>query len=304
MKAMRRTNFILRRLSASAKARAAVAAKQTAYDIPISKDVEVFADIPFFSQDGTPLAADIYRPSIGDALLPVAVVVHGGGLFSGDHKLDRVFCQILAGKGYLVYALDYRLIDEADAFGEISDVCAGFSFVHKTLMQYGGDPRRVCVVAESAGAFLSVYATAMTNSSELASLIGCAPAELPIQALVCFSGMFYTAKLDLIGAVYRSALYGPRRRDKEFMKHMDPEHSDVISNLPPVLLTSSTGDFLRQYTLRYAKALCKAGHVCELLYYRGDRSLIHAFPSLEPMLPRSAEVLKEMLIWLDGLDPA
>lgn len=294
-------NFFLRRLSASAQAHEAVLAKQGNPHSPAPVGLEVFPDLPYFGPDGAPLAADVYRHGNAGRSLPVIVMVHGGGLFAGNRKNNRVFCEMLAGRGFLVFALEYRTIDKADARGEISDLCAGFSFVAEKLAEYGGDPRRVCVMGESAGAYLSVYATASANAPALAERIGCGSAELRVRALVCFSGMFYTTRFDFIGAIYRSDLYGAHRGDKAFMRRMNPEHAEVMSNLPPVLLTSSRADFLKRYTLRFAKALNKAGHPCQLLYYEGDKRLIHAFPSLNPLLPESAEVLEKIQAWLESL---
>ena len=265
-------NFILNKLRVSSRARAAVAAREREKRTPKPEGLEIIPDVPYAGPDSSALAADIYRPVCRSGPLPVVVMVHGGGLFVGDRKIDTAFCQVLAGKGFLVFSIEYRLIDEADGCGEISDISAGFSFVSESLSAYGGDPGRVCVIAESAGAFLSVYAAVMTKSDALANMIGGVPAQIPIRALVCLSGMFYTTKPDLIGLVYRSSLYGSRRKDKQFMRRMNPEHIDVISNLPPLLLISSSADYLKRYTLRYAKALRKAGHPCELLYYKKDKN--------------------------------
>lgn len=295
-------NFILKRLSASARAHEAVLnMKQGNFHSPAFPSLEVFPDLPYHGQDGAALAADVYRRRDAAGLLPVVVMVHGGGLFAGNRKIDRVFCEKLAEEGYLVFAVDYRTIDKADACGEISDLCAGFSFVSGMLGEYGGDPQRVYVAAESAGAFLALYATASSNAPALARRIGCESTGLKVRALVCFSGMFYTTKSDLIGAVYQQDLYGMRRKDRVFMNEMNPENKEIITNLPPVLLTSSRHDFLKNYTLRYAEALREAGHPCQLLFYRGGRQVGHAFPALNPQLPESEEVLEKMLAWLDSL---
>mgnify|MGYP002627063347 CR=1 FL=1 len=85
------------------------------------------------------------------------------------------------------------------------------------------------------------------------------------------------------------------------MEWMDPEHSAVVSALPPVLLTSSGADFLKSYTLRYAKALQTREHPCELLYYPKGKDLTHAFPSLRPELPESRDALERILDWMQGL---
>ena len=86
------------------------------------------------------------------------------------------------------------------------------------------------------------------------------------------------------------------------MKYMDPENEDVIKNLPPVVLTSSRSDFLRKHTLLYSKALKDAGHECELIYYPNkDKKLFHAFPTLDPDLPESEEVLDRITEWFNGI---
>ena len=50
-----------------------------------------------------------------------------------------------------------------------------------------------------------------------------------------------------------------------------------------------------------AKALERAGHLCELLYYPEGKQLGHAFPSLNPSLPESGEVLEKLVAWFDAL---
>ena len=287
-------NIILKRISTRARARAAVMGGFPQVDAPLPDGVEEICDVPYTGHDNAKLAADIYRPVDAGGALPVAVVIHGGGLFVGTRKINRIFCGKLAAKGYLVFAIEYRLIDETNAFGEISDICAGFSFVAENLVKYGGNPKRVCVMGESAGAYLAVYATAMTGSKRLQELIGCAPSGLKARMLVCFSGMFYTAKHDPIGAVYHKDLYGTRCKDKNFRRYLNPEHEEVIGSLPPVLLTTSGADFLKSYTLKYAEALRKAGHSCELLFYKEGKELVHAFPSLRPDLPESVEVMERI----------
>ena len=269
-------------------------------------DVEEFADIPYDGAGGAPLAADVYRPAhtAPSGLLPVAVMVHGGGLFAGSRKVNRVFCERLAQKGFLTFSLEYRLLDTTDGRGAVSDVCAGFDFVRNALERYGGDPRRVCVTGESAGGFLSLYATALACSETLSQTLGCPRPALRPAALALFSGMLYTTGNGVIGMVYQKDLYGERRRDAAFMERMDPEHPEILDSLPPLLLTSSRGDFLRGHTLRYAEALERAHHPRELLYYPEGKELVHAFPSLDPSRPESGEVLEKLIAWFRALPPA
>ena len=270
----------------------------------VMPDVEEFPDVPYCTGDGTPLLADVYRPvrtSPGQKL-PAAIMVHGGGLFAGNRKINRVFCEKLAQRAFLVFSLEYRLIDETNACGAITDVCSGLDLVRDAIERYGGDFSRVCLIGESAGAFLSLYAAALSRSDVLSQAIGCIQPGLRPTALVCLSGMLYTAGTNAVGMVYKKDLYGDRRRDSAFMELMNPEHLQVLDALPPVLLTSSRGDFLRSHTLKYAKALERAGHPCELLYYAEGNALGHAFPSLSPSLPESEEVMEKLVAWFNALN--
>ncbi|MBR2743259.1 MAG: alpha/beta hydrolase [Clostridia bacterium] len=297
-------NLILRHLKASAaKHEPSFVRSENARETP--PDMEEYPDVPYTGEGGAPLAADIYRPA-DPALrpLPTAVVIHGGGLFVGTRKIDRSFCQRLSERGFLVISVEYRLIDEANACEMIADVCAGFDFAHDALKEYGGDPNRVFIIGESAGAYLSVYATAVTRSDALCGMFGITRPRLEPAAYVGLSGMFYTTRRDFLGMAYRKDLYGDRRKEAGFLERMNPGHPEVVSNLPPVLLTSSRGDFLRKYTLRFAQALKDANHPCELIYYPEGKHLVHAFPSLNPSLPESVEVMTKIVAWLNAIPPA
>ena len=261
-------------------------------------DLDIFADIPYQNHKDVPLAMDIYRLKHyrGNAL-PVIVMVHGGGLLVGSRKMSRTVCEGLARSGCLVIAPQYRLLSETDALGSIADLCAGLRTAEQISAQYGGDPERIYVIGESAGAFLAVYACAMAGSKTLCEAMGFSSARNPIKGLACLSGMFYTAQKDLIGLVYRKDLYGERRKDPGMMQYMNPEHKEVVDNLPPVIMTTSCADFLKGYTLSYGRALEKAGHLVRLLDYGEGKHLIHAFPALNPLIPESADAMSRILHW-------
>lgn len=262
------------------------------------RDINVDLDIPYQNHKNVPLAMDIYRPKTGGGnSLPVIVMVHGGGLLVGSRKMSRPVCEGLARSGCLVIAPQYRLLSETDAFGAIADLCAGLRTVEQIAPQYGGDPERIYVIGESAGAFLAVYACAMVTSKPLSEAMGFHSATKPVKGLACLSGMFYTAKKDLIGRVYLKDLYGERRKVPGLMQYMNPEHKEVMGNLPPVIMTTSSADFLKHYTLSYAQALEKSGHSVKLLNYGAGKHLIHAFPALNPYIPESIDAMSRILTW-------
>lgn len=266
-----------------------------AQETVIEEDMEADLDIAYSGSGGNPLYMDVYRAGkYAGRMLPVIIMVHGGGLYVGSRKLETAISQELARRGFLVFNLEYQLLTEADACGEFGDICAGLRQVEALLPYYNGDRGRVYAIGESAGAYLTLYAAAMHRSEKIRRKIGCAVSGLAIRKMAFFSGMFYTKRLDLIGAAYPLQIYGKKCFDREFMRYMNPEDPEVIRNLPPMLLVSSDADFLKKYTLKYADALKKNGRDCRLMYYTGNQALTHAFPSYRLDQKESMEVIDEI----------
>lgn len=265
-------------------------------DRPLPGDLGEQQDIPFGDPKNELFADVVYPRSRETEALPVMVFVHGGALVSGDRKTNRVFCQELARRGFIVYSVEYRLIDRADVCGMVSDVCAALNMVRATATRFGGDPGRVSLCGESAGAFLAIYAAAAGKSERLRRTFGCTAHGLELSRLILISGMIYTTGSDPIGLLYKKTLYPQKTRD---MAHLAPDDPEIISLLPPILLVSSKADFLRGNTLNYAKALAQNGHKHKLLYYSENKALTHAFPSLLPSLPESKDVIDAIRDWVN-----
>lgn len=269
---------------------------------PLPDDLVCVDGITYEGSDGTPLAADIYRPKDTSAdPLPIVVFVHGGGLFVGSRKTNREYLELIAERGYVVFVPGYRVLEETDGIGAIADVCAGLSYLASHASEFGGDPTRVLVNAESAGSFPALYATAVLGSVYLQEEFGIQAPELYVRGLACFGGMLYTTNDDPVGLVYHRAVYGSRLRDKDFMELMNPEDPRIERSLPSVLQVTSGADFLKSHTLRYDEALKRAGHDHRLIYFEEGAELTHAFPSLRPELPQSKEVLDELDAWFRRL---
>jgi acetyl esterase/lipase len=262
--------------------------------------VEESLNNPYMNRQEVPLAMDIFKPRTEKGTeLPVIVVIHGGGLVMGDRKISRRFCRILAGHGYLVFSVEYRLAPRANCADQLDDVCAGMDLIGRRLIHYDVDFSRIFLVAESAGAYLATYVTAMRGSEKLQKAIGYKPSNMIFKAVGLVSGMFYTGKRDLIGLLLSDQFYGDKRNNKAFLKYMDPENPEILDNLPPAFLVTSRNDFLNNYTLMFHDALKKEGKRTHLLYY-SDKDLYHAFVFSNPTHEKSEDAINKMLAWFDA----
>ena len=261
----------------------------------VKYEVEDMLNNPYMNRDEVPLAMDIFRPVVPeDTELPVIVYIHGGGLVLGDRKMSRSYGRTLAGRGYLVFSIEYRLAPRANACEQLDDVCAGMDYIGRRLVDFNVDFTRVFLTAESAGAYLAVYVAAMKNSKRLQEAIGYEPTRMVFKALGLHCGMYYTDRCDPIGWLLEDQFFGDKMADENFRQYLDPENDEILKNLPPVFLTTSRGDFLNNYTLMYHEALKKAGRESHLVYY-GDNSLTHAFAAAMTYRAASIDAIDKMV---------
>lgn len=269
-------------------------------NIPGAKyEVEEYLNRPYMNKSEVPLAMDVFLPKAkkGEEL-PVIVYVHGGGLIMGDRKMSRAYSCVLASRGYIVFNIEYRLAPRANVSDQLDDVCAGMDAIASHLIDFDVDFDRIFLTAESAGAYLAIYSAAMKHSRRLQNAIGYEPTRMEFRALGLMSGMFYTDRNDALGFLLSDQFYGSKRMDPDFLELMNPEHPELVRNLPPTFLITSRGDFLNSYTLMYHKALKQAGKTTKLLYY-GENDLGHAFPAIDPCHPKSIDATDRMLAWFE-----
>lgn len=108
------------------------------------------------------LTVNVWAPADAtpDAALPVAVWVHGGAFVNGSAAIPTYDGTAFARDGLVVVTLNYRLgIEGWLYFGDggaenrgLLDQIAALRWVQEEVAAFGGDPTRVTVFGESAGA--------------------------------------------------------------------------------------------------------------------------------------------------------
>ena len=92
---------------------------------------------------------DIYYPTdLKD--VPVVVWFHGGGIEGGNKHIDPE----LQEQGYVVIAVNYRLLPKATIDDAIDDAAASVAWAFNHCQEYGGDPNKIVLAGHSAGGYL------------------------------------------------------------------------------------------------------------------------------------------------------
>jgi triacylglycerol lipase len=93
---------------------------------------------------------DVYSP--GGSERPILIFVPGGGFVGGDKAGYRGLGEYFASQGYLTLIGNYRLAPAAQWPSGAQDVSAMVDWAADNAARYGGDPEKMFVFAQSAGA--------------------------------------------------------------------------------------------------------------------------------------------------------
>ena len=101
--------------------------------------------------------ARIYTPPGATGALPVVLYIHGGGWVIADlDTYDSGPRALAKAANAIVVSIEYRHAPEAKFPAAHDDANAAYKWVLANAAQWGGDPKKVAVVGESAGGNMAV----------------------------------------------------------------------------------------------------------------------------------------------------
>lgn len=249
----------------------------TCFQIKDSKqEIQVDTVVPqtyeFVRRGDRSLLMDFYHPKEMRADSACVVFLFGGGFVEGsrDGEWVRNYCQLLARRGFVAVAIDYRLHLREVNFDTVtlmktqrvfrdainitaSDCAAAIAYLYKNASRLGLATDRIVLCGSSAGAIGALQldycrANALPPADEL-------PAGWKPAAVVAFSGAVYAdggkpkyktppaptfflhgdkdriVNFKKFPPVLRSGLYGPKKLHKVFEKNGYPHWFFVFEGI-------------------------------------------------------------------------
>jgi acetyl esterase/lipase len=195
-------------------------------------------DIPYGSAPRHRL--DIYRPAAGESTAnPVLVFVHGGGFVGGDKSIPGgAFYDNIgfwaARNGLLGVTINYRLAPQFGWPAGSEDVGSALQWVCENINAYGGDPQRVVLMGQSAGAVHVAGYVAQYSS---------APTQCHLAGAILISGLYDTRTMQKNRLF--EAYFGKDAAAAQTRSFLSPL---AKSNVPLMLVTAELDppDFQRQ----------------------------------------------------------
>jgi len=255
--------------------------------LPVADDVSIVdARYPI---DGGHRKVRLYRPPI-EGPLPVVVFYHGGGWIGGSLDLYDEPCATLARRvGAVVVSPDYRLAPEHPFPAATDDTVAAVRWAADHITEFGGDPERIAVAGESAGANLAAVVALRLRDEGGPQLRAQVLITPPVDFLADTESRRQFAHGPIISmelAMRMASLYLGDPANA-VSPHASPARAEDLSGLPPALVVTMEIDPTRDEAENYAQALATAGvpTVCR----RIDR-LCHTAFELSGAIPRAAEI--------------
>jgi acetyl esterase len=237
-----------------------------------------------------------WPPSQTDEPLPVVVFYHGGGWCIGDLDThDPVARAHSIGAEAIVVSVDYRLAPEHPFPAGIDDSWAALRWVGKNAAELGGDPNRIAVAGDSAGANISAVMAQLARDSAdwdgppLVFQLLWYPTTTANLSLPSFTenADAHILDRDVIDAFMQWYIPGVDITDHATLPAtLSPANAADHSGLPPAFIATAEHDPLRDDGTQYAELLRAAGVPAEL---RNEPHLVHGYVSFALIIPAAAE---------------
>lgn len=246
--------------------------------------------------------ARLYTPPDGAGPLPVLVYLHGGGWVVGSIETHDPFCRLLSeAAGVMILSVNYRLAPEYTFPAGLNDTLAAFHWVVDNAESFGGDPQRVMLGGDSAGANLAAVAA----NRICAAQDGTRPVALlllyPVTDHPSGRHASYTEKAKGYGfeaglMSWFWDLYAPGIAPND--ANISPLRAQTVPTLPPTLVATAEYDPLRDEGIAYAEKLKAAGIAVTHLHAPDMNHNFPVHPGTVARFPQSISALNEFAAWL------
>jgi acetyl esterase len=219
---------------------------------------------------------DVYRAEAAPAPRPVLVFLHGGGFLRGDKSERENFGQYFARAGFVVLVANYRLAPMHRWPAGAQDAVAVCEWARVHAEALGGDPRRIFLAGESAGA---AHAAAASLIRQLHP-----PGGLAIAGAALISGV-YDVHLEY-KARRQFGVATPDRRNEAYFGSVFERYPamstvDLIDAPPfPLWISYAEMDLLQMQVQAgelFARLVAKHGYDPDLEVIRGHNHLTQVY---------------------------
>lgn len=263
----------------------------------LPENIREVCNIPYLPTGSEYHLLDVYYPENTSEALPVIIDIHGGGWMYATKDLNKIYCQYLAKRGFVVFNLSYRLVPEVTVPEQLRDVSFALKKIRELLKDYPCDESRIMLTGDSAGGQLAAFTAAINESESLRAYFDTEDHGLDFSCVTLTSPVaFMNCSLPM--GLYCRMMWGEKGSSTSLRKYMNiDELIRDIPSYPPTLLVTSSGDFLGlKQTRQLFRVLLENGVNAKLVDFPkfDGKDLPHVFGVLEPYSKAGALYIDKM----------
>jgi acetyl esterase/lipase len=254
---------------------------------------------------GAPAAyLNIYTPDgPGAQPRPVILWIHGGGFISSSAATVADYTILLAHAGYTVASLDYSLAPGSHHPVPVRQGNAALGFLRAHAGQFGGDPARIVLGGDSAGAQIASELAAVQTDPALARATGIT-AAVPsgLRGVVLFCGLYDMHTVGSSGFPALRTYLWSYTDVRDWTSYPQIDQLSTVLNVtpayPPIFLSVGDIDPLASQAAELAAVLRRQGVPLTTLFWTGTGAGLRHEYQFKFNLPQARTALARTLAFL------
>ena len=235
----------------------------------VSDEITIVNDVNYAGDDDPEHTLDICFRKDGK-LKPVLIDIHGGGFISHDKKVDSVFANVMAQKGFVVFALNYRLAyPEHNVFDQIEDIDKASRWVVNNASVYEGSISDLFIAGHSSGGVNAVAETFLCIDFQMRSAYGLADRNFRYSGLILDCGLMHFYKNSVAYNGMRDMVFPKGYKNDPRYGFLVFEKNGLISRLPKTAIITNDSDELKNMSYYFDELLAKK-NVSHKLFDKGS----------------------------------
>ncbi|MBT0667304.1 alpha/beta hydrolase [Novosphingobium profundi] len=217
--------------------------------------------------DGQPSASVTFlTPStLPSHPLPILIWIHGGGWVAGSAQQMNGYLSVFAERGFVVANIDYSLAPEHPYPTAIKQEVSALDYIYQHATQVGGDPERMAIGGDSAGAQMAGQLAAMISEPDFARQVGVriAMPRSALKAVVLYCGVYNIETAAKTGFPAMNTFLWAYTGRRDYQGSVAANQMSVVRHVtgryPPVYLTDGDADPLESQTYQLDAVLRGSG---------------------------------------------